>query len=166
MASLKVDLSDPALIRYMRSRSVSVSSGCVEWTGDRAHGYGVVNFKKARQLAHRVALELSLGRYLSYDEIVCHQCDNKCCVCREHLFVGTRGDNNRDSSAKGRRGKKLTPAKAAEILARYRHGDGSYEMLAKDYGVCGALVRDIVKGRSWQLVLDHKKKAEACPWLV
>lgn len=52
-------------------------------------------------LAHRVAWELVHGP-IADDLCVLHRCDNRLCVNVEHLFLGTRGDNIRDASVKGR----------------------------------------------------------------
>lgn len=51
---------------------------------------------------HRYALELSLGRELRKDEDACHKCDVPACINPLHLFAGSRADNNRDMTAKGR----------------------------------------------------------------
>lgn len=47
-----------------------------------------------------------LAWFVYYREVpklcVLHKCDNRACVRKDHLFLGTRGDNNSDRAAKGR----------------------------------------------------------------
>lgn len=79
---------------------------CWEWNGERhAHGYGVFCFwyenKRARVLAHRLALTLAAGPF-SDDQIVRHRCDNPPCVRPDHLELGTQADNVHDAISRGR----------------------------------------------------------------
>jgi len=76
---------------------------CLEWQCSRtAYGYGKVWFDVRLQGAHRLALEIKLGRPLIPGMFACHTCDNPPCIRPEHLFEGTSADNARDSLAKGR----------------------------------------------------------------
>lgn len=73
-------------------------SGCLEWRGPcDPKGYGKVNGGK---LAHRVSYQLAKGD--PGEACVLHRCDNPPCIEPDHLFLGTRGDINRDTAAKGR----------------------------------------------------------------
>lgn len=74
---------------------------CVLWSGSRVKGYGVLWEARKRLLAHRVAYEKANGS-IPAGLCVCHACDNPACVNVAHLFLGTRGDNNRDRHSKGR----------------------------------------------------------------
>ncbi len=68
-------------------------------------GYGRIGEggKYGRKLgAHRVSLELALGRPLREGMDSCHTCDNRLCVNPAHLFEGTRDANVQDMMSKGR----------------------------------------------------------------
>lgn len=52
-------------------------------------------------LAHRFSYGLAHGEY-DPKWCVLHECDTPACVRPIHLFLGTRGDNNKDRDSKGR----------------------------------------------------------------
>lgn len=52
--------------------------------------------------AHRVALELRLGRPIRPGLVACHTCDVANCVNPSHLWEGTQAENLADMRAKGR----------------------------------------------------------------
>ena len=77
-------------------------TACLEWTGARqSDGYGVTLANGKHAQAHRVAWEFERGT-IPDGICVLHHCDNPLCVNVEHLFLGTRVDNNADRDAKGR----------------------------------------------------------------
>lgn len=89
---------------------------------------------------------------------VMHTCDNTRCINPEHLVLGDRGLNNKDSAAKGRSAKvvksrhKLTREQALEIQKRYSLKKTRYckengvSRLAKDYCVDPNVIYNIVRG--------------------
>lgn len=81
---------------------IEVVDGCWVWHNYRqADGYGVIHYGRKSWLAHRLMWTLENGEIPDGMEI-CHHCDNPPCVNPMHLFIGTHGDNVRDSFSKGR----------------------------------------------------------------
>lgn len=79
-----------------------VASGCHEFRSTiQKDGYGRFHFKGRQAPAHRVAYQLYVGE-IPAGMMVCHKCDNRCCVNPEHFFLGDAKDNVRDMHAKGR----------------------------------------------------------------
>jgi hypothetical protein len=82
---------------------------CREWgmmpgmTALNSKGYGVLRWRGRLTYAHRLALELTLGRPLGPGMEACHHCDNPPCGEPLHLFEGTRVDNMQDAKRKGRK---------------------------------------------------------------
>lgn len=79
---------------------------CWEWHGGKMpSGYGTISVRNAGERrtvsAHRLLFFLCRGR-IPNDLWVLHACDNPSCVNPSHLFLGTRTDNMRDASSKGR----------------------------------------------------------------
>ena len=76
--------------------------GCIVWTKSRdPRGYGYSKVMNARVYMHRFAWEAADGP-IPEGLCVCHRCDNPPCCNPDHLFLGTRRDNNADKVAKGR----------------------------------------------------------------
>lgn len=57
-----------------------------------------LNGKQTR--AHRVSLEIKVGRRLGVGEVAMHTCDNPGCYEPSHLEVGTVMQNNRSRRVK------------------------------------------------------------------
>ena len=79
-------------------------SQCWPWRGYRTpKGYGeFCTNNRQRVKAHRLALELRLGRSLRTDECACHTCDNPPCCNPWHLWPGSEFENKLDCIRKGR----------------------------------------------------------------
>ncbi len=135
------------------------NTGCWLWTGSvNRNGYG--EFQPggrggAHVWAHRVALESRTGQPLG-DLCALHRCDQPGCVNPDHLFAGTRGDNNHDARLKGRnaRGEKLSRLsneQAAQIRSEYAAGVKQPE-LALRFGVGQSAISRIVTGARWKFL--------------
>lgn len=132
---------------------------CWEWTGPyHRNGYGKFHHAPTARnddwhLAHRLALELTLGRKFSADEFVLHACDNPPCCNPKHLRLGTAADNVKDRERRGRspRGErhymaKLTDAQVDEIRRRYMVDGPS--ALAQEFGTSRSHIWRLGTGRS------------------
>lgn len=73
--------------------------GCWEWIRSPQKGYGTIAVDGTMIQTHRFSWELHNGN-IPKGMCVLHKCDNRLCVNPNHLFLGTRGDNNRDREQK------------------------------------------------------------------
>lgn len=134
-------------------------AGCWLWLGSKdGHGYGRLHFRGRVQPAHRLALELAIGRALAVGEVTRHAkgCP-RCCVNPRHLQPGTMADNNRDMAEHGtlavgsRNGiAKLTEAEVRAIRAASEtHGE-----IARRFHIDPSNVSYIRSGKAWRHVDD------------
>ena len=141
---------------------------CKRWIGAKgSNGYGQVLFRGKVQYAHRVAFmlceDVDLASPRQGGPVVCHRCDVRDCVNRDHLFLGTHQDNVQDMHRKGRwrprmqNGEANFSAKLSDhqVLA-IRQDRRSGEVIASHYGVSAATVSMIRNHKRW----THLKRNE------
>jgi hypothetical protein len=89
--------------RFWEKIDVRGPDDCWLWKGGASStGYGGFGLGDRRTVgAHRLAYELVKGP-IPDGLCVLHSCDNKPCCNPSHLWAGTRLDNMRDASSKGR----------------------------------------------------------------
>jgi hypothetical protein len=141
---------------------------CYVWTGALTpNGYGQIQIDGHNTTTNRYSLSQALGRALTTEEQACHSCDNRPCVRRSHLFLGTPRSNTADMLAKGRgrytthpdrrpAGERNWAAKLTEDAVRLLRRDlasgRSVRVCARAYGIAPPTVRDVRDGRTWQHV--------------
>lgn len=101
---------------------------------------------------------------------VCHKCDVRNCINTDHLFLGTRAENNHDRHAKGRtsrvsrsRGEKSGTAKLTEkniLYIRSMRGLKTHKVLANELGVYTNHISLIMRGLRWGHVKEGIGKRE------
>jgi hypothetical protein len=96
----------PIETRFWSKVEIGGTDFCWLWKAGKLNAgkfcYGVIrNEFGVTELAHRVSWRLA-GNILQGEQCILHHCDNPRCVNPNHLFAGTKGDNNRDRHSKGR----------------------------------------------------------------
>jgi hypothetical protein len=107
--TVKCRRKDRVPIRPLSERfwsKVRKTETCWIWTGYcNPSGYGEIQRGRrgeGAERASRISWEIHFGS-IPEEMCVLHRCDNPPCVNPEHLFLGTRADNNHDMINKGRR---------------------------------------------------------------
>jgi len=150
--------------------------GCWPWTGKVDDGgYGWFRHDARVDRAHRYSLVLHRGRPLDSDECVLHRCDNPPCCNPEHLWAGSRAENNQDRVKKGRdggprrrglnhisvtrpeslcRGSEHVSSKLTEqdVKAIRLSRGTTQRALAVKFGVTPTLICRILKRKTWKHV--------------
>lgn len=134
------------------SKTVTRDNGCIEWTGSKAHGYGVVyRFNGQKDCkAHRISFWLHNDYWA--ENYVLHSCDNKSCVNPLHLREGTHLDNVQDAIDRKRYkyGDQSPSAKLnSKVINEIRTSAEQNKILAKKYGVHPTTIGRVKKWEIW-----------------
>jgi hypothetical protein len=152
---------------------VNKTEGCWNWIASKRNkGYGAFVYPSScgdivQGRAHRFSWEIHNGE-IPAGMCVLHKCDNPACVNPDHLWLGTKADNNHDMIKKGRRvvggtwcgkGKykrgndhhnvKLTWEIVNEIRKDRKTGLG-WIRLGKKYGIAASTARKIGLEKTWK----------------
>lgn len=131
------------------------NTGCWLWSGcDNGQGYGALTFRQEHYMAHRLAYQRAKGE-IPDALCVCHRCDTPACCNPEHLFLGTRGENNHDTKRKGRvpHGERRAFAKLKDRdIPAIRADPRSLAKVAADYGVSVKTIQKVVNRVRWKHV--------------
>ena len=150
------------LERFWAKVDVGEPDDCWVWTGGHTHGkwaYGVFHPRHGQTVrAHRLSLEMHLGRPLLPKRFACHTCDNPPCVNPAHLYEGTQLTNTRDAISRGRHkrgasdpGARLNDSSVLAIRVRAADGETN-RALSAEYGVSEGLISDVTSGIRWRHV--------------
>lgn len=147
---------DALLDRLFLECRIDEKTGCWVWTGYTTEGYGRVDATRwgfGVILVHRLSYLLWKGP-LAEGECALHDCDNPPCFNPDHLFKGTKGDNNRDRKNKGRNanrsGSQNPLSKITEDLVRTIRSDPrSGKEAAEFYGLARSTISQIRTGKLW-----------------
>ena len=130
--------------KRLESKLIPITeSGCLLFEGSTdKFGYGKILVSgHTNERAHRIAWILQNGE-IPKGFCVLHKCDIPSCCNINHLFLGTKKDNNQDKAVKGRGLKKLT----IESIKNIKNSNLSAKVLGQTYGVTANLVYQIKRG--------------------
>lgn len=140
--------------RFWTKVDKSDSGSCWEWTAAKnPNGYGMFNYKRKMQLAHRVVWQITNGP-IPQGGCILHSCDNPGCVNPQHLRVGTQDENMKDMSRKNRSvivNKKLDEHSVEQIKKLI--GKKSLREIANQFNVSHNTIWQIKKGKAWASVI-------------
>lgn len=148
------------ILDQLFARTQPNENGCFIWTGwvsGKHDPYPVIQQNYKRILVHRLVWTIVKGP-IAENLCILHRCDTPRCINPDHLFIGTRGDNNKDRHAKGRGSNPscdahpragLTNEQVRIIKIRLANGE-SYLLLAKEFSVTGHVVHKIKTGKNWK----------------
>ena len=132
---------------------VEKTDGCWIWIAGRTQaGYGMFSLNGGSHYAHRLSLEMKLGRPIAeglqaaHEKLVCHTRE---CVRPDHLREATNAENAADRYEDGTGGR-FTPEQIRAIRADQR----IYSLIATEYGISIPFVSRIKNRRRYAHVAD------------
>jgi len=145
------------------SKIIKSDYGCWLWTGSlNGKGYGLFQRGHAMVGAHRYAFESVTGKPIPDGMLVLHICNNPRCCNPRHLYIGTCGDNMRDTMCNPNwdRFKSSCPRFSSEEeqeIRRLLSQEGwSQTKVAKKYGVTQQAISNLVRG-----LTKHRRKQDS-----
>lgn len=154
-----------AIKRFWSKVNIGNEHECWTWKGfcnDFGHGKFSNWNGIGSALAHRVSFTIAFGE-IPDEMCVLHRCDNPPCVNPNHLFLGTRADNNADRDAKDR-GNNLFGSKhgmailkendISEIIRLAMSGLNNIE-IGKIFHTSHSNISQIIGGKAWKRALPE-----------
>jgi len=139
-------------------------NGCWEWiSGVGGNGYGIISIEGKSKSAHRAVYEMFVQE-INKRLLVCHICDNKLCVCPDHLYLGTHKQNTKDAIDRGllRHDLKISPKGESHVFSKLTEKDVleirkkyipkvySQRKLANEFGISYSNIQRILKRKAWK----------------
>ena len=168
--------ADKAWVKTFMSKIKQKKNGCWEWQGSLdPDGYGRFHVKKHHEtgtgrnfFAHRMSYFIHCKDYITPDELILHQCNNRLCCNPDHFHIGSHNDNMDDlrksGNVAGERNprSKLSEDDVWDILNLYYAGDNdspySIGRIVREYedlDIKRGTVSDIVSGRTWPNIYNE-----------
>lgn len=106
-------------VRFFRHFKKRGHDECWEWVGAKdTKGYGQMRVGDKNIIATHIALEVDGRQRPSKSSCALHKCDNPPCVNPNHLWWGSRKENQRDAMKKGRMDLTGLDARRREVSER------------------------------------------------
>jgi len=154
-------MSNKTLKQRFEEKYIIKDKSCWEWIGSLSNNmYGSFWNGDTYVGAHRMSYEL-YKEDIPKDMCVLHTCDNPRCVNPDHLWIGTREDNNKDRSNKNRNADmqgekhpqaKLTEQDIKEIRLLNSMKCFMQREIGEIYNITNKHVNNIVKFKIWKHV--------------
>lgn len=143
---------------------VNKTDNCWLWTGASSKGgYGRFKFEGKLYSPHVISYQLHNKNYDSI-KFVCHKCDVPACINPQHLFLGTRSENMKDMTTKGRfknpvklgvnhHKSKLTENDVKDIKNRLKQGERVCDIaILYRYTVSANTINNIKNNKIWKSI--------------
>lgn len=149
-------IEDKSTISRFESKIFYCISGCWVWVGKRNRaGYGVlyVGGKEFTNLAHRISYRIYKGELNGL--YVLHHCDHPFCVNPDHLFLGTKAENNMDRYMKKRdaygedNGQSKLDSLQVRVIRDVREMGLLQSEIARYFRVDQSLISYVVRRKIW-----------------
>ena len=144
--------SEDILERFWAKVEKKGPEECWEWKASKTkRGYGQIRIEGKAIGAHRISLQIKLGREIVEGLVAKHSCDNPSCVNPNHLTEGTQSENLKEAYERGRivLSSKLTETDVLEIREICKEGLLMQKEIAELYGIGQQSVSFIVNRKTW-----------------